>query len=466
MPDWKPLPFSAKLLTNVKEAVLTNRGAAAENCFANDVGGFSRFPGLKDFSTLTGENPTYLHEWQGNLIGVTSGLVYRVNKAGVAENVTDTPVAGGQRVSFARTDDELMMAAGAQIVRLAAARTEVLSEDAPLSTHVGYLDGFAIAIERGSGRFAHSETGEFRSWDPLDTFAASGKPDDLNAMLVTGFRELILTGVESIEQFERLTSGTLPFFRRWAVGEGIVAPYTLVDIDNGVWGINKRYEFARFSGQTSRPASDDIGRTLEGVNDWTDAWAAEILIAGQKFIVLQIPHALNPYGTSGITALLDYRLSRWCTLYGWDVDQAQPVRWPGWSYYPMWGRHFVGGNGRIYELDEEVFSNAGEVQRVLGRTGHYELGEISIDNVRMRLKRGVAAGPNDAQPEIWLRCLKDNKTLTRWKKKGLGLAGRNTMYVEFGPMGSIDGTAQFEWMCTASCELEMVKLEYQATRLH
>lgn len=464
MGQWTALPFSAKLMQNVKEAVLTNRGAAAENCFANEVGGFSRFPGLKSFATLSGSNPVYVHEWQNNLVGVTSGLVYRINQAGTAQNVTDTPVAGGLRCMFARTDDELVMAAGAQIVRLAAERTEVLSEDAPLTTHLGYVDGFLVAIERGTGNFFHTEASAFRIWDPLDTFAASGQPDDLNAMVVTGFRELILTGDRSIEQFERLTTGSIPFFRRWAVGEGVVAPYTLIDLDNGVWAINKRYELARFSGQVSRAASDDIGRTLEGVRDWTDAWTAEILIAGQKFLLLQIPFAVNAYGTQGITALFDYRFSRWYNLYGWDEGQALPVRWPGWSYYPMWGRHFVGGNGRVYELDPEVFTNDGGVQRVLGRTGHYELGELSIDNVRMRLKRGVV-GPNDAEPEIWLRCLKDNKTHTRWKKKGLGLAGESSMFVEFGPMGSIDGTAQFEWMCTANCELEVVKLEYQGTRL-
>ncbi len=463
MSAWNDLPFSAKLFQNVKEAVLTKAGAAAENCFVNEAGGFSRFPGLKAFATLSGSNPTYLHQWQGNLIGVTSGLTYRVNHAGVAENVTDVPVAGGMRVIFDRTDNELIMAAGGPIVRLGAAKTEILSPDAPLSTHVGYIDGYAVALEKGSGRFMHSDANEFRTWDPLSVFAATGKPDDLNALLVTGFRELILTGLESIEQFERLTTGTAPFFRRWAVGEGVVAPYTLLEADNGSWYVNKRYEFSRASGQVSRSSSDDIGRTLEGVSDWTDAWAAEMLIGGQKFIVLQIPNETNVYGTKGVTALLDYRQQRWYSLFGWDLARAEPVRWPGWSYYPLWGRHFVGGEGRIYELDLDTFQNAGVEQRVLSRTGHYDLGPMSIDNVRMRLKRGVGSGAT--APEIWLRCIRDNKAVTRWKKKSLGLAGDTSMHVEFGPMGCIDGTAQFEWFTTANCELEVVKMQYQGRRI-
>lgn len=466
MAEWKSLPFSGKLFQNVKEAVLSRASAAAENCFVNEAGGFSRFPGLRAFCTLSGSNPTYLHQWQGNLVGVTSGRVYTMDRAGVATDVTGTPVQGGMRVTFDRTDNELVMAAGAQIVRLAAAKTEVLSEDAPLSTHVGYIDGFAVAIERGSGNFAHSDASAFRTWDPLNLFAASGKPDELTALIVTAFRELLLMGPDSIEQFERLTTGDLPFFRRWSIGEGVLAPYTAVNVDNGVWLMNRRYEYVRASGQVAQSASDDVSRTFEGVDDdkWTGAWAAELLIAGQKFIVMQIPEASNAYGTKGITTLFDYRQSRWYNLYGWDEAKAEPVRWPGWSIYPMWGRHFVGGDGRVYELDLETFQNVGVAQRVLSRTGHFELGPTSIENVRMRVKRGVV-GPNDTEPEIWLRCLKDNKKHTRWKKKSLGVAGEASMFIEFGPMGCVDGTAQFEWFSTGNCELEVMKLEYRGSRL-
>ena len=33
----------------------------------------------------------------------------------------------------------------------------------------------------------------------------------------------------------------------------------------------------------------------------------------------------------------------------------------------MWNRHFVGGNGKILELVEGVYTNDGAVQRILGR---------------------------------------------------------------------------------------------------
>lgn len=458
---WHQIKFE-KLFENVKEAVLTAASAALENCFQNETGGFTRFPGLKDFVTLSGNAPVYLHDWKGDLVSVTNGLIYRIDSSGNKSNVTGVPVQGGNRVIFDKTEDELVMAAGGQIVRLAAATSEVLSEDAPLSTHVGFIDNYLVAIEKDSGRFQHSLAGQYNQWDALDVFSADGKPDNLNCLLITPYRELLLGGQDSIEQFERLPSGDTPFFRRWSVGEGIKCPYTSVPADNGTWFINKMQEFVRASGQVSEPASDDIGRTFEGVDDFTAAWAVLMHIAGQKFILLQLPYATNAYGTRGITTIFDYRQRRWFNLYGWDNELDRPNRWPGWSYYNLWGRHFVGGEGKIHELDTATYANGGVTQRMLIRTAHLDgWGESRVDNIRIRVKRGVA-GSNDTEPVISIRARRDNKNWTRWKQKGFGLAGKREMVVEFGPYGCAH-TWQFEAQVTDACEVELVKLEAQVT---
>ena len=54
MAEWKNLEISAKLFTNIQESCLSKNGAALENAFANEGGGFTRFPGLDAFATLTG----------------------------------------------------------------------------------------------------------------------------------------------------------------------------------------------------------------------------------------------------------------------------------------------------------------------------------------------------------------------------------------------------------------------------
>lgn len=461
---WVNIPLDKKLFTNVDEVVLQHSLAAMENAFVNEAGGHTRFPGFAPFRDLGGAARVYLDEWRGDMMACTSqGKVYRIDQAGSVENVTGVPVSGGRRVVFSKTDAELLMAAGGPIIRFAGDKTEVLSEDAPNATHVAYIDGFVVAAEISSGRFYHNTAGDTGAWDPLDVFAASGNPDNINAMVVTPFKELLVCGVDSIEQFERLPSGDPPFFRRWSVGEGVSAPYTMVFADNAAWGVNKRFEMVRFSGQTSQPASDDIGRSLEGVDDWTDAWATVIQIVGQKFILLQAPLATSVHGTKGITFLFDFKSQKWSSLYGWDASLGVPDRWPGWSYVSLWGRHFVGGEGRIYELTANTHWHAGVPARMLGRTAHMsDMGEVRFDNLRARLRRGT--GTNTSEGTFSLRVNRDTRGFSEWKRKGLGYRGASDMIVEFGPLGC-GHTFQFEWMVTDDCPVELVRLEAQMTRI-
>lgn len=461
---WQEIEIKGKLFKNVQESVLSSGSAAIENAFVNEAGGHSRFPGLKPFATLLGNKPTYLAKWRNELFAVSAGQFYTIDSSGNATNITGVPLSGDRRVIIDYTENELVAAAGGPIIRFAGDKTEVLSEDAPDTTHVAFVSGYLLALD-GSGRFYHSDTNNYRVWFPQDVFTANSKPDNIDGLVVTPYEEVITAGIDSVEQFERLVSGTVPFFRRWTVGEGISAPYTLVAADNGVWGVNRELEFVRFSGQLNDSQSDDIGRKLESITNWEGAWATRIHIKGQKFILLQIPNEPNGYGTDGITLLLDYRVNYWYALYSWDDDKSQPVRWPGWSYFFQWNRHFVGGNGVIYELDNDTFQNDGSTQRVLFRTGHLDKwGESRIDNVRIRVKRGIVTS-NDKEPVIALRVRQDNKSnWSRWKKHGLGLAGNRTMYVEFGGFGC-GHTHQFEYMVTDNCDLEVVSMEAQLTPL-
>lgn len=468
MQTWKDVPFQAKLLKNVSETSLRKNSAALENAFINEQGAAIRFPGLAPFATLTGASPTYLHEWRRGLIAVSNSRMWRLTPDGTAEDVTGVPISGDRRVIMDETDDELAAAAGSEIVRFAGNRTELLSPDAPLATHVQYIDQFLVAIETDSGRFSHSEAAQFRTWDPIDTFAANSKPDNITAAIVTPFRELILGGLKSTEQFERLPSGgTTPFFRRWANGEGIRAPYTLLAEDNGIWFVNQKYEFVRAAGQTSASQGDAIGYSLEQVGDdstWDGAWARAINMLGQKFILLQIPKADNVYGTKGLTLLYDIRARRWAQLFGWDANIGVPALWPGYSYYNLWSRHFVGGLGRIYELKADTSTNDGQTQRMLGRTAHFDdFGESEITNTRMRIRRGIGSY-SGTNPRLGLRARLDNKRWTRWRYVDLGRPGDSEMFVEFGGMGQAT-TWQFEWMCTDAAQVEVHKIQAVVNRL-
>lgn len=464
--QWTPLPLDGKLFANIDETGLSTASAKVENGFMNDAGGHSRFPGLKPWTQLPDKGRVYLSDWRGDLIAATSsGKMFRISRQKNAEDVTGVPVSGGRRVIFDKTDAELVAAAGGQIIRFAGGRTEVLSNDAPLTSHVGTIDSFVLAPEKDTDRWYHSNAGASQTWDVLDTFKADGKPDAIEAMLITPFREIMMCGPDSIEQWERSLSGDVPFIRRWAVGDGLKSPYAIAFADNAVFCINRTSEWVRFSGQTSQPVGDDIGALLANVDDWSEAWIGgfpdqPISWNGQKFLLLQIPNATNPYGTKGITACLDIRpkAGKFFLLYGWDMAKAKPARWPGWSHWPLWDQTFVGGDdGWIWTLDKATHTNGGETQRWLVRTGHWDqAGETAVDDLRIRMKRGL--GSHTSAPNVLLRANRDNLGFGPWVQGSLGMMGQRDLLIRFGGFG-IASTWQFEIQCTDDCDIELVKAE-------
>ena len=306
-----------------------------------------------------------------------------------------------------------------------------------------------------TGLFQHAQIDETRTWDALDTFAADSLPDPIRAMLITPYREIILAGRDSIEQFERLSSGSIPFFRRWAVEGGIEAPYTLISKDQGIWYVNKQRRFVKVLGQTPQTYSSDVGTPMEAVDEWDGAWASPLPFQGDEFILLQAPMATNEYGTKGLTFLYDIRAKKWSQLFGWDSGSGTPARWPGWSYMMMWGRHFVGVNGKVLELTSDVHTNDGETQRMLGRTAHFDQwGNSFVNDLRFRLVRGKAT--QNAEPgKIMLRVRKNGRQWSNWRAKSLGAAGDTDFFVHFGPQGEALSW-QWEWRVTDDCPVEIV----------
>lgn len=462
---WIPLPLDRPLFANLAKDAVNGFSTAVENGYLNELGQHTRFPGMERFALVDrNAKRLYLHDFNNDLIAVSEkGQVYRINSAAAVENITSVPVAGGRRCIFAKTDRDLLMAAGGPIVRFRDQVTEILSSDAPLASHVGWLDNFTIAIEINSQRFFHSRPGEPDVWDVLDTFAADGAPDNINSMLVTPFRELMLGGAQSTEQFERSASGTVPFFRRWAIGEGIKLPYGMIHADNAMWAINSLTQWIRSSGQISQTVSEPIGRLLESIDDWTDAWIGgypdkPLHILGQRFMVLQAPYATNTYGTQGVTIVYDYRNKGFFELYGWDAEKGVPRRWRGWSHWTLWDKVFVGGDdGYIYRLTPETYRNAGELQRWLVRTSHISAGNAALVKAfRLRLVRGIGS-PTEA-PTIRVRCSRDARAFGPWVTRSLGRAGSRNQYIEFGGFG-IAGTHQWEVSSSDDCQIDLISAE-------
>lgn len=466
MGQWAQVPWSEPLFQNADDALTSRSVLSAENVYANQAGGFTRFPGLVPFVSLPGAR-TFLRKYRNDLIATTDqGRVYRVSQAGNIEDVTRVPISGGRRPVFTATEDELVIAAGGPMIRLSRNQTAILSKEAPETTHVGFLSGYLTAIEPNSGRFLFSRVGVYDQWDPLDVLTAEGKPDDLVALAVTPYGELQLAGEDSLEQFEPAPSGDRPFARRWVSSDGVQAPYTFLAVQEGTYGVNPDAEFVRFSLQTSQVESAEIGMKLQSVDNWTDAWTAQIKIGGQTFMMLQAPQAASPYGTTGLTWVLDYRSKRWSQIYGWDSTRGVVQGWPGMSYERVWNRHFVGIPGGIAEMRTDAYANMGAPMRALVRTGHIdEYGRSRIDNLTIRMKRGLGAYQPSREPQLVLRVNRDNQGFDPGIRMPLGEVGDDFLLSELGVGIGIASTWQFEIWLTDAVPLEFAGMNILVQRL-
>lgn len=465
--QWADWPWKEPLFANADESILRQAPAAAENVYANQAEGFSRFPGLVSRLSIANAGRVYLHFWRDDLIAATDrGRVYRIGQDMSVTDVTGAVLVGGRRPVFAATDEQLVIATGGPLVSLARETTAQLSDQAPESTHVAFVDGYLIAIEPHTGRFRYSDPGEYTVWNDLSVFSADGKADHLNAVAVTPYRELLLCGTDSIEQFERLSSGTRPFARRWSTGEGLAYPDTLVTDLAGTYGVNERREFTRFQAQVSKEQSERIALQLEDIDDWTDAWAASFAIKGQRMIVLQAPQAYcEAYDCRGATFLLDYRRNRWSFLWGWDGERGLPARWPGWSVTTAWGRTFVGIENGIAELVADENTNLGQPMRTLWRSAHVDkFGPSRMDDLRIRMKRGLGDYGASPSPRVAVRVNRDQGRWSEWVLRDLGPPGAMVPWLSFGGFGAAT-TWQIEVACSDAVPVEFVAAQARMERL-
>lgn len=469
---WIPLALNHPLFANADEHSIVGYQTAIENGILNEMGAQTRFPGMVDFATLGDDGRAILSEWRGDLIATTSkGRTYSMDPQGRVRDRTGTVLSGGQRAIHAPSRDSLQIAAGGPILRLRDQQTELLSSAAPLASHVAWLGTYTIAAEINTNRIYHSGAGRDDEWDPLDTYAADGDPDNITALLVTPFRELMIGGKNSVEQFEQSESGESPFFRRWSVGEGLGAPYCMVHADSAMWSINRNFQLVRAAGQVALVASSEVGGIFDDVDDWDEAWIGgypnkPLTVAGQNFILLQMPKATNAHGSKGITLLYDYKNKRWSELYGWSLDDGIPVRWPGWSHWSIWERTFVGGEGKVYEIKSGVGSSyyhAGAPARWLVRTAYIsDANKVSIDALQLNIKRGL--GGSATESTIAIRCRRDGGAFGNWVMKSLGKAGETTPALAFGSFGT-GYSFQFEITTTDDVQVDLLKAEIQVTQL-
>lgn len=455
-----PLPFFGKVNRNVDAMELSADTESLIDAFV-DARGFTRKrPGvstLADLGAGTNQRVEGMYWWadRGYVIAVAGGRTYKITYSNGTATVTDLTtieLSANQPVSFATDGTYLFMADGGRVVYTDGTNTTgyIADADCPTTvTHVAYLDGYLLVNDAGTNQWQYSNVNDSLTWDATDFFSASGDADHVRAIRVLN-REIFLFGDESFEIWEN--DGTSPFvripggFREW----GCVAPYSIVEIDDGlVWLDNERH-FRTYGGSQSQIISTPYDREIEQFSTVSDCVGMVVEISGQRFLVFRF----TAESRTLVYNIVQQDWSEWCL---WSSADAEYTRWIGQSYVRAvdWGVHLVGSrfDSIVYTFSEDNYDDDGteiRVKRLTGSIDHEILKRKRSEEIRLRIKRGAVN--LSTTPKVVIRWRDNNGNWSNEHELSLKAIG-NTDFIARIQRSGVYRARQFEIVATDSAPI-------------
>jgi hypothetical protein len=293
------------------------------------------------------------------------------------------------------------------------------------SNSVANIDNTMIAIDPDSQRFQISAVGNALSWNPLDFASAEVLPDNL-VRLIAFNRQLYLLGTDSFQVFWNSGDATRPFIPlEGALGEiGCVAPYSVATDKTGVYwlGADRNggasiYKAAGGTVGTVGTVSDPaIDHTLAGYT-LADAEAYTFRMGAHSYYVITFP-------TDKQTWLFDTTTQGWSEYLEW-VNGLRWDRHRSRCAIYAFGKQLIGDfeTGDVYELREDIHSNAGNVQRAVRVSAHVSDNESKFPLAGVQVVAEMPLGSETGdEPQIMLRVRRDGRW-TPLMNRSLGRIG-------------------------------------------
>lgn len=401
-------------------------------------------PGLTTKATATAAASVRGMWVSGSSLYVVSGnKCYKYNTSFVETELGTLTTSTGV-VHFAENPTQIMLVDGTDgyIITIATDAFAAIADADFTSispTHVVFIDTYFIVNDSGTQRFYISAQNDGTSWDALDFGSAEGLPDD-NVALLADHRELWLFGDETSEVHADSGNTDFPYERISGafVEQGCAASHSVVKMDNSVFWLGKnRYGQGivwRAEGYTPRRVSTHaIEYAIQGYSTISDAIGFAYQQEGHTFYVLTFP-------TASKTWVFDAATMMWHERAYMTPADGSLVRHRANCYAFFNGAHLVGDhtNGKIYELDPDVYSDAGdEIKALRASPFHYDkdaLAMIFYHRIQVDIEAGVGlVSGNGSDPQIILR----------WSDDG-GHTWSNEHYADAGSFAAIGSIGEYK----------------------
>lgn len=413
------------------------------NLFIDDTGTNYDRPTLDLVTTLTSLEPIGTTYFSGVFVFVTyDRKVWTVTKEGVITDVTDVPLPGIQRPTFANDGKTLFIAGGGKPIKWngIGSTTQLLGGSPPDMTHIVYMDGFLVGNRVNPAennkfiQFTDFETPE--TWPGTSIFSANAAPDQVKGTAVCQ-QELYLVGERTTELWQNVGSFPVPFARSYVWQYGTRAPYSIRVEDNSVFFIDQDKRILQFSGRQYANIGEAIQADLTSYLTVDDCFSS-------SFTWNDAIHVLFIFPTVGKGWSINLKNKQWSEWLGFNQGGYGRVRINCHVYSQELGLSFAGdfSTGRIFRFSDTVKTDAEEIfsrERTFCRRDLGSSIRKQAKVIRINLRRDVATkyegAVNEVEPSVELKWQDDDKGWTPHRKISLGKIGNKKSYVESYRLG-------------------------------
>ena len=410
-----------------------------------------RFPGLKSFSSFTGNPIRGMKRMDGVLYVVAAAALYSVSAGGLSILLGN--IAGDDLVSMATDGTNLVIVNGTDTgyVYNGTSLTEIADADFVASSKVLYLDTYFIHLRPDTNQFFISESGSATSYIATDRGTKEGAPGNIVSM-ITSNRDLHLLGEDTTENWRVTSNPDFPVGRLEGTFQerGALGLNTPAEMDNDIYYLGDDKSVYRLSGFTPVRISHHAIEKWISEQQQTDIDAAigmTITHQGHYWYILSFAGGTWAYDST-TSAML--QRSEWFQLQSWQQDN-----WRVDVTETAYGKTLCGGaDGVVYELDPDTFDENGTTQ-LKRRTSpyyHSERRPITPNRIKLGFKQGVG-NSSVADPVVGMSISKDwGRTFSNDRQRSMGQQGQYRTNATWNRNGISRG-AVLRWTVTDSVDV-------------
>ncbi len=334
------------------------------------------------------------------------------------------------------------------------------------SVRVAYAGGYFIFSQPNTQFWYISAIEDANSEDPLDFAQAPSSPDNIICAMAD-HGEAWLFGSATVEPWSNSGAADFPFEQnRGAIMQtGTVAAFSVCALDNTLYWLGRDQQGGgvvwRAQGYQPQRISnigveEVIQKVIESGTDVTKSIAYAYQQNGRSFYVLKVPGLETTWA-------YDVASGQWHERAEFVLGKYQPHRATHHAY--CYGKHIVGdGDGRLYTLNPETNTNAGDIlvrDRISPHYAQPSLDRIKFGQFELDVKVG-GGKPDGTGCEVLMRYSNDGGlSWEKWDKVSLGAVGQSEDRARFLRNGAARDRV-WQVRCTDDSPFQLVGTKVQA----